>query len=359
MNYRRSQLLASTTITTAGTKTVDVNVKDPISRISIILRLTNNGWTPTDHPAKALSSIDLVDGSNVLFSLNGGQCMAMDYFGTGLAPWCELNYDDNGVSRTVYNMSFGRYLHDPELALDPNQFRNLQLQIKHDYSLGGNSPDGAAILIYADLFDEKVPSLAGFLRTKEHYSTDSATGSTIYVDLPTDEVVRMLVPFCWHDNEDPDITLGNLKLTEDHDKKVIIETDVLDYIRTHMGLYHPFGEYICGRTGSSVAYYVTPHKDVVVSVVGNGATIQDVQATWSGGGKKVIDATTDGDFTGSVTGTCPIGGVPLLMGDRNDISDWWDVTRLSSARLKITQGTIGTADTSATVDVVTQQLHRY
>jgi len=46
MNYRQAELLATLDITTAGVKTIDINVSDVISRISIILELINNGTDP-------------------------------------------------------------------------------------------------------------------------------------------------------------------------------------------------------------------------------------------------------------------------------------------------------------------------
>jgi len=111
-----------------------MNVRDPISRLSVVVELTNNGWDPTDHPAKVLKGIELVDGSNVIASLDGGQAIAVDHYDNGLAPHIELNYEDNAVIRVCANINFGRFLYDEELALDPTKFTNLQLKVEHDYS---------------------------------------------------------------------------------------------------------------------------------------------------------------------------------------------------------------------------------
>lgn len=359
MNYRYSELLAAEDITTAGVKTLDVNVKDSISRINIIVNLTNSSWTPTDHPAKVLRSIDLVDGSSVLYSLNGGQTLASAFFDTGRSPHNEVNYDDNGVSRMMYSLNFGRHLYDEELAIDPTRFSNLQLKIDHDYSLGGGTPDGATLEVFADLFDEKKPTLRGYLLSKELYSVDSVSAQTKYVDLPTDHPIRRLAVMCWHDNEGPDVCLDSVKITEEHDKRVLFEGDVIDFIRTRSVEWPLYDEYLCGRTGANITFYVTPHHDIAMQLIGNGDTIKDITANWSGGGKREVDAGTDGDFTGRVTGTCPCGAIPFAFGKQNQIDDWWDVTRLGSARLKIVQGTIGTADTAATLDVLTQQMVVY
>ncbi|MHA2265231.1 MAG: hypothetical protein ACXAEN_22785 [Candidatus Thorarchaeota archaeon] len=359
MNYRHSELMAAESISTAGTKTVDINLADAISRISLIVNLTNASWTPTDHPAKVLKSIDLVDGSNVIYSLSGGQCKALDFYDVGHSAHDEVNYDDNGISRCTYHLNFGRELFDEELGLDPARFSNLQLKINHDYSLGSGAPDAATLAVFADLFDEKRPTFQGYLMAKELYSVDSVSAQTKYVDLPTDHPIRKLMVMCWHDNECPDLTVGNVKITEEHDKRILVDTGIMEWIRTQMNRYAPYEEYLCGRTGATIAFYGSPHFDVNWVVVANGTTLADVFRTWSGGGKQVIDADTDGDFIAHVSGQCPMGAVPFCFGKQDQIGDWWDVTRLGSARLKIVQGTIGTADTSATLDVVTQQMVRY
>lgn len=358
-NYRTSEILAAESITTAGTRTIDLNVMDAISRLTLIVKLTNSSWTPTDHPAKVLSSIQVVDGSNVIASLNGGQCGAVDFFDRRQSPHNEMNYDDNGVSRCLYNLNFGRMLFDEELALDPARFNNLQLKVQHDYSLGGGSPDAATLEVHADLFDEKKPAFRGYLMSKEIYSVDSVSAQTKYVDLPTDHPIRKLLVMCWHDNEEPSITLSEAKITEEHDKRVLYDVDIPEYIRRIAQEFPKYEEYLCGRTGSSVSFYCTPHMDLHIALTANATTIADPFDAWSGGGKRVIDADTDGDFLAHVTGTCPFGAVPFLFGKQDQIEDWWDVTRLGSARAKIVQGTIGTADTSATLDVICQQMRPY
>ena len=359
MKYRHTEILAAESILTAGVKTIDINLVDPISRISLIVVARNASWTPTDHPAKILKSIDLVDGSQVLYSLNGGQCKAMDFYDSGRAAGDELNYDDNGYSRLTYHLNFGKKLFDNELAIDPGKFSNLQLKINHDYSLGSGAPDECTLGVYADLFDEGKPAFGGYLMSKEIYSVDSVSAQTKYVDLPTDHPIRKLLVMCWHDNECPDLTVGHVKLTEEHDKRILMDTGIQEWIRTHQNRWGRYEEYLCGKTASSMPFYGSPHFDTNWQIQAIDTTAADLWAAWSGGGKRVVDADTDGEFFAFVTGTCPFGAVPFAFGDQMLPEDWWDVTRLGSARLKVVQGTIGSADTSATLDVLTQQIVRY
>lgn len=79
MNYRLANILAEEAATTAATKTLDINLADPISRIVVQMKGLNSSGVPTAHPAKMISKIELVDGSDVLFSLSGVEAQALNF----------------------------------------------------------------------------------------------------------------------------------------------------------------------------------------------------------------------------------------------------------------------------------------
>ena len=86
MNYRIASMLASESATVPATKTIDIDLNKPISRITIQMKGTNSTSVPTAHPAKMLTKIELVDGSNVLYSLNGLQAQAINFYESGKLP---------------------------------------------------------------------------------------------------------------------------------------------------------------------------------------------------------------------------------------------------------------------------------
>jgi len=140
MNYRTASILAPEAASTAATKTLDINLADPVSRLVIQMKGLNNGTTLTAHPAKMISKIELVDGSDVLFSLSGVECQALNYFDKGRMPFNVVNYCNDVYAIATYELNFGRYLYDPVFALDPTKFTNPQLKITHDGSQGGFAP---------------------------------------------------------------------------------------------------------------------------------------------------------------------------------------------------------------------------
>ena len=91
MKYRDTILLSHESIATAGTRTLDITVKDIISGIDVQVKATNNGNTPTAHPAAIISKLELVDGSDVLFGLSGAQAMARAFYDAKRTPFCVNN----------------------------------------------------------------------------------------------------------------------------------------------------------------------------------------------------------------------------------------------------------------------------
>jgi hypothetical protein len=359
MNYRQTMLLAAESITTAGTKTIDIDIADPISRILIVAELTNNGYAATGHPVFALKKIEVVDGSHVITSLEGHQAQAAAFYGVGRQDHVEMNWEDNAVMRAAVSLYFGRDLWDEILALDPKKFKNLQLKIEHDYSLGGCTPDAANLKVSADLFDEKVINPIGFLQTKEIFSYTPAAGSAKYIDIPTDHPIRFIMPICRNENEEPDIQMELIELTEENGKRVIFDGYAMEILRQYCYLYPQWFEYFSGQHHTTPrTWYVTPGKDILLTVNEMEGTDTYWWFPWSGGSSRTSDTGSIHLFNGIVHGFCPHGALILPMGRQDMIEDWWDTTKLGSARIKITPRS-SSCDTNKTNDLVLQQLVRY
>lgn len=363
MNYRQANLLATVDITTAGTKTVDISVKDVVSRISIILELINNGNDPTNHPLAAIPKIEVIDGSDVIASMSGYGAQAMSYYSNGKMPHNELNYEDNGYARCFIPLDFGRFLFDPEFALDPSKFKNPQLRITHDYSLGACSPDGAYLRVIADLFDQKSANPQGFLQSREVFSFTPAEGSSEYVALPLDNEIRKLIIMNVNDNEEPDVQFEDIKIDEEDGKRIIFEGKTMDLIRAESTMFDRFTEYLSGHLAATTAneFWLTACKDIQV---GGLCDANDAILTfnWTGGRSRDFYGSAATYFGAIVSGRCPHGAVPIFFGQQDDPNDWWDVKNVGKARVKITPRSVAgavTIDTEKTTDVLVQSAQRY
>jgi len=358
MNYRSSEILADESIATAGTKTIDINLKDVISRITIQVKLTNASSTPLAHPAKAVSKIEVVDGSNVVFSMKGIAAQALDFYDRKVEPFNAMDWQSAQMCIATFNLNFGRRLFDPQLALDPTKFNNLQLKISHNKALGGCTPTAGTMRVRADVFDEKVPSPAGFLCSKEHYAYALVSSGITYVDLPTDYIMRKLLLQTNADAKSPYEQINQVKLSEEHDKRVVLEGSQSDFIKYFGNLWPRYSELIHGITGSTaVVFYITPTHETAYAVTADQTTCTYHDLAFLGGQSLSLKATSTGQFRGNVAGYCPHGAVPYPFGDQDDLSDWYDVTRLGSLQLKLTAGS--SIESSSTAEVITQQLRTY
>jgi len=358
MNYRWSEILSAETFTAAGTKVIDIKLADPVTRLSILMKLTNNGNTPTDHPAKAIKKVELVDGSDILASLTGKEMQALTYYAHGFQPYQNLIYLNNIMAIVEFDLLFGRFLYDPEFALNTSKFRNPQLKITHDLSLGGSAPDAMELRVRADVFDNKIVDPAAFLMSKEIMSYTLVASANEYIDLPTDYPIRMLMLSSRSATKAPYEQFNQIKLTEDQDKKTVLEGYTSDFQKVLAGNYPLWQDLIYGTcSAAGVAHFITPTFDAYPSLASEGSGVAVGQAAFTNGGTKTIHGASSVNFMGIFTGRCPHGALPIPMGDLKEPSDWWDVSQLANARLKITAGS--SCDTTPSMNIIAQQARPY
>lgn len=358
MKHRWAELLAAETITAAATKTIDIDLMDPISRLSVLIKLTNNTSTPYDHPDKVLQKLEIVDGSDVLASLNGMETRALNFYERSLEPYANLIYLNDVMCLLEYNINFGRFLWDKELALDPKKFKNPQIKIQHSLGIGGSTPDSMDLRVRADVFDEEAPAPTGFLMPKEIYSYLPAQSGNEYIDLPTDYPIRILMPLSRAASKAPYEQYNQLKLTEDMDKKTILEGYTSDFQKVVAGLYPTFKDLLFGNAQvAGVAHFITPCFDAYPSLNAEGTSAQIYAEAFVNGGTKTIYGDVASNFHGIYTGRCPHGALGFPMGNLQNPEEWWDVSKLKSARIKVTAGS--SADTTAAIQIVLQQHRKY
>ena len=357
MKYRQAVLHEAESISADKVFTIDVNTEDPISRILIQAKGTNNGDTPTAHPAKLITKIELVDGSEVLVSLSGVQAQALGYYHSLQPAFNTLSYVDNNTCAAMFALYFGRKLWDTELALDPKRFKNLQLKVSYDLNGGGSACDAGRLEVVADLFDQKKISPIGLLIAKQHYAYTLVASGYETIQLPVDMPIRKLMVSSLAAGYQPWQQYNAIKIDEDNDKHVILDqgtTDLLKYLLTHLP---PYVETLDGRSSTSeVNFYITPTYEVNAAFAGIGGYFSEITTTDQYGGYLKVDCNTAStSWQALVRGYCPHGATAIDFGDQDDFEDWWDVRSLKSARARILAGSGG----SGTIDLVTQQLKRY
>jgi len=358
MNYRLATILAHEAINTAGTKTVDITLKDLISRITVQIKATNNGPAPTAHPATIVSKIELVNGSDVLFGLSGKEALAMDFFDTGITPFVINNYLDDVMNVVAYNLNFGRFLWDPVLALDPKKFNALQLKITHNLALGGSAPDACTLEAVAYVFDEKAAEPAGFLMKKETVSYTLSASANEYIDLPTDYSLRKLLIMSHADDKMPHEQFNEVKLSEDNDRRVPINDLTSDLMKYFNSLWPRLTEYIEGAALTTTRdFYVMSAYEIELSAIAMGFGAAYLTSDYMYGGQIDIRGSVAANFKAVVTGLAPFGSLALPFGNQSDHADWYNLSKLGSLRLTLKAGSSPGA--LSTCQVCTEQLRTY
>jgi len=193
MKYRLNKFFARADYDGDATEVIPILIKDPISQILIKFEGHNSTDATTAHPLASVLKVELVDGSDVLFSLNGKELEALDFYHNHGQLRCNYNYMLTGGTPTrMLAINFGRYLWDKEYALNPLMFNNLQLRIQLDIEAGGNAFDHNYLTCFANIFDNESLSLRGFMMTKQVKTHAVADTIHYYTDLPTDFPYRAL-----------------------------------------------------------------------------------------------------------------------------------------------------------------------
>lgn len=359
MNYRITKILPEKTLTGAGTETITINIKDIISRLTIAWRISKSAHGMNSYPYKDITKIELVDGSDVLFSMDGGECQALCIYDRKCPTMNHGQALSASSQYSTYGIDFGRYLHDPELAFDPTKFNNPQLKVSYDVDVSDTGNATGYLEVWADCFDEKLISPIGFLMSKEHWSGAKPTSGYEYIALPTDYPIRKMLIKAYVAGAEPWYQVDKARIDEDHEKRIPFDWDDLeDYYRVMKGVWTPVEELLVGvcATGGGYVFYVTPtdyYLKQAFNVIGDGY----VQLTNYGQGGKITPIASAGSpfFMGVVSGYLPNHCFEFPFGNPMDMDDWYDVTKLGSCRLRIEAGSGGATDTG----IVLQQLRRY
>jgi len=362
MNYRLSQILSTTTLTDDRTDSYDVNISDIISRIVVTLRGTNADSVPDGHPAKGISKMELVDGSNVLFSMTGEEIQATDFYDTGIPPLNVVSYVSANIWTGIFNINFGRWLWDTDWALNPNKFKNLQLKVTHkvgDTAGSSTTNTTSTLTIHAFCFDEKNVSPRGFLLNKEIYAyTIGASGSYEYIDMPTDYPIRRIMAQGLYVGYETHQVVNGIKISEDNDKRILMDESTSYYLKLMAPEYGEYNEaLVTALTTGTVAFYTALDYEyrlgfchTVDSDTAAGATAYPL------GGRIYLTAEASQEAVFAISGFAPHGCIPIWCGDQDDPNDWYDARKIGSLVMRLKAGSLGG---TATARVVVQQYRTY
>ncbi len=356
MNYRTAKLLAETNFTAAQTKTIDINVSDPISRIIIAWRVTRAGEGMDSYPHTDISKIELVDGSEVLHSLSGGENQAVAIYDRKSQTMNHGQHLGSNSEYSSYGIDFGRWLNDPMFAFDPKRFTNPQLKITFSHLISDTGASSGNLEVWACMFDQRTISPVGMLVTRQIKDYTVATAGVFdYIDLPVDRTLRGLFIQGYASGVEPWAQVIEARLNEDNDKRVPFDWDLEDYHRVRKGWDHAIEEQCIGKaTTSSRVFYVTPsdfYTMPVMSAMEDDGTVHS--EGWAKGGKITVQSENINPwFWCNVRGWLPNHMFHFAFGDPMDVDDWYDLSQVGSLELRLKTGSSGSGNIRTSVQQV-------
>jgi len=221
MKLRDTYIRKGYSIPDTGTEIVPINVDEPITALFINIKATTGATSCQDHSLiDDISKIEIVDGSDVIYSMNGALARALAYWVSGKMGYGLYDEGAGVTQEFTIPIYFGRWIGDTEYYLDPKDFRNLQLKITVALTISataGFATGTGQIDVIATLFSEQPEAKRGFLMSKDVYSFTTVASGDETVSLPVDFPYRLVMVRAFESGTALETDLTNLKLTCNND----------------------------------------------------------------------------------------------------------------------------------------------
>ncbi len=351
----------------ARTWTFNINLVDPVTEFKVWFSAQNHANGPNEAGCipYLVEEIAVVDGSEVIASLNGAEAVALYMFNHGKPPFHWHTQIGGDTNKWCLPLTFGRHLWDPEYIFDPRRFRNPQLRITFDLAAvapvgaNGYATGSAEISVWAKVMEEGAAP-RGYLMAKQIKEFASLASGQDVTYLPTDYNLRKILVRAYKPGGLMSTAVTRLKLSQDEDRWIPWDLAGNDFIwlmrdwfpeyelhlrqqaddgevREHYGGLWASGlvsgnedDYICDISGFTDNTY-TAHLKSDAGVAGTGI-------------KHWVDVCT----------RTPFDAFCYPFGDQDDPASWLDVHAMGNLRLILTQGSVG-----YTEQIVVQQAHPY
>ena len=366
MKTRDAVLLYNQVETDTETEIVDLDGLDPISALMLRVDCTNgSAGNVGNFIHDIVTKVEVVDGSDVLVSLNGAQLQALEFYKTGKLPVMFPSEHPSGGQHECFNILFGRYLWDRQYMYDPKNYKNPQLKVTFNKAAiraagttGFASGDNIYLSVTAKCMQEgAMPQ--GLLAAKDIYDFTSVTSGDKRVELPTDFVYHLLMGRFWVQQSDIDEVITDIKFTVDNDAYVMFNRKTVRLDDEALGL---FGV-------ARLKHDIYAQHQTAVRVINNkepdcrawmwedtAGYIVGVQYQWSSEFKPTIFSNagvalaSPAKLTMVEEGHAPHATLPIPFGLMNEPDTWFNPVGRGKVELVLTQAV------AATCQLVLEQL---
>ena len=343
-NYRDVEILADLVVADSGTRTIDLNVTEPITELAVDIKVKNTAVVCNDMPAeRIISKIEIVDGGKVYWSCSGAEAIAISCYEKGRWPPVWLYEGASGNQRAHIPLSFGRYLGDEQYAFSPTRLLNPQLKVTWAKNALHTTAQ-VELGVYAKLMQGVSPPSQALL-TKAIRAFTTAGSGVEPTDLPVDQPYRRL--FIRGELSGTAFTsiFSHYKLDCDVASLVVFDLgqrNMVNRCETEFGFFsyrkHDFvddGRLVRSWLGRTMACSLQS---------GSGGRICNGYTTSSDNYCSHVDlhdntGQTDLTVVAEVMGSFPQYTLCYQFGRKEDPASWFNPTRFGAINLQLTQGT--------------------
>lgn len=350
--------------------TKDLNLTEPISAIALEIECTNGATSNKGNfISDIVTKIEVVDGSEVLESVNMSQLEALQFYKTGRMPVMFPSEWAGGLQRHSVMLLFGRYLWDREYAFNCKSFTNPQLKISFNKAAiraadvdGFAAGDNIKITPVAKVFED-IGAPAQFLMAKQIENFTGGSSGEKRVDLPKDHVYRMILARFWRQAYDLDELITDIKLTCDTDKFIPFNRKTKQLDTEAFALFGD-GEIkhdVFASDSDTVRAIFNKEPMLAIHNWDTPMTVFcNIHWAWSSQFCPAVflhDGTpygTDVKLTVREKGHAPHATLPIFFGRPNMPEDWFDPTTYKTLELVLTQA-VGTSVCEIAAEQVRKQ----
>lgn len=348
MKIREHLLVNARTMADSETYTKDLPANAKIMELRIRISATNGATSNTLAKLNGMvTKIEVVDGSDVLHSLDGKEEQANNFYRHGQLPFQQLNSKAAGVVIEEFIVSFGRFRGDREFYLDTSRWKNAQLRITHALTISataGFATGTGALTVIAKVIEDGAPPYRGFIQSIEKKSWTTIASGVEPTILPRDFPYQSIMVKDLETLIEPDVDLTNLKLIIDSGRWIPFDLSTAIILADNIARY--------GRALQRMNYLndtaVTWLSDCYgrVSAWAGAAGITGVGIVQTVIAEQVVllmvTAGTSNCFI-NVSGHAPHSCLYLPFGDGKEVDDYLQVQGVSLIELEATQGAAGGA----------------
>lgn len=366
MRFRDNILEVRKDMGTSATLAFNLDYADPITQIDLLFEAVNGAtYNKASPPERCISKIEVVDGSDVLYSLPGDVALgAYAHFNNGF-PKMHRSENANDTPYQVIPIRFGRYLYDEDYAFYPRAFRNPQLKVTFNeatVNAAGNTgyvSDSFNLSITTRLMEDAAAPRYMLMHKEIETFTSLASGDHV-VEMPTDYPYRALIVRAYEASVDCRSSLTGYKLNCDGGKFVPIDMHSRYVEGIMFDNFKPLmtGAVIMASNGVASQHWVGYANKGAGNAVAQGYIFG--ASTWGSGRVSSYLTTHAGVASNNVGVSILVNGLAvhncmiIPMGRLDVPQEWFQAQGYGNVKLYLTQGNEG-----AEVNVCLQQVRPY